>query len=110
LDRGSRSLLCACITTFTLCAIAGGPGDLVAVQGIGGLAFGRPVGQQIRIALLPSGGSGNGDLAKKLGAHIYIDSRTVMPLRNSKTGRRKIILPRAKFQIHVDLFPDRPQR
>jgi D-arabinose 1-dehydrogenase-like Zn-dependent alcohol dehydrogenase len=70
-------LLCAGITTFNALRHSGAlPGDLVAVQGIGGLGhlgiqFARKFGY--RVAAI-SRGQGSAALAKKLGANIYIDS------------------------------------
>jgi D-arabinose 1-dehydrogenase-like Zn-dependent alcohol dehydrogenase len=70
-------LMCAGITTFNSLRHSGAlPGDLVAVQGIGGLGhlgiqFANRFGY--RVAAI-SRGSENGVLAKKLGADIYIDS------------------------------------
>jgi D-arabinose 1-dehydrogenase-like Zn-dependent alcohol dehydrogenase len=72
-------LLCAGITTYNSLRHSGAlPGDLVAVQGIGGLGhlgiqFASKFGY--RVAAIGRG-SGNEPLAKKLGAHIYIDSKS----------------------------------
>ncbi len=71
-------LLCAGITTFNALRHSGAaPGDLVAVQGIGGLGhlgiqFANKFGY--RVAAIGRG-SENAALAKKLGATAYIDSR-----------------------------------
>ena len=72
-------LMCAGITTYNSLRHAGAmPGDLVAVQGIGGLGH---LGVQFaykfgyRVAAI-SRGKENEPLAKKLGASIYIDSTT----------------------------------
>jgi D-arabinose 1-dehydrogenase-like Zn-dependent alcohol dehydrogenase len=70
-------LLCAGITTFNSLRHSGaGPGDFVAVQGIGGLGhlgiqFANKFGY--RVAAVGRGPE-NAALAKKLGAHHYIDS------------------------------------
>jgi D-arabinose 1-dehydrogenase-like Zn-dependent alcohol dehydrogenase len=70
-------LLCAGITTFNALRNSGArPGDLVAVIGIGGLGhlglqFANKFGYHV-VAI--SRGKENAELAKKLGAHIYIDS------------------------------------
>jgi propanol-preferring alcohol dehydrogenase len=73
-------LLCAGLTTFS--ALRNSParaGDLVAVIGIGGLGhlavqFARRMGfETVAIGRGPD----RGDLAKKLGAHHYVDSSTV---------------------------------
>jgi D-arabinose 1-dehydrogenase-like Zn-dependent alcohol dehydrogenase len=72
-------LLCAGITTFNALRNAGArPGDLVAVQGIGGLGhlgvqFARRMGfHTVAIAR----GKDKEKLALELGAHRYIDSET----------------------------------
>jgi propanol-preferring alcohol dehydrogenase len=70
-------LLCAGITTYNALRNAGlRGGDLVAVQGIGGLGhlgiqFARHMG--FRTAAIGRGG-GKEKLAKDLGAHVYIDT------------------------------------
>jgi D-arabinose 1-dehydrogenase-like Zn-dependent alcohol dehydrogenase len=72
-------LLCAGITVYNALRHSGAlPGDLVAVQGIGGLGhLGVQFAQKFgyRVAAI-SRGPENEILAKKLGAHIYIDSKT----------------------------------
>ena len=70
-------LLCAGITTFNSLRHAGAlPADLVAVQGIGGLGhLGIQYAQKFGYKVAAIGrGPGNAALAKKLGAHVYIDS------------------------------------
>jgi D-arabinose 1-dehydrogenase-like Zn-dependent alcohol dehydrogenase len=73
-------LLCAGITTFNALRHTGAlPGDLVAVQGVGGLGhlgiqFANKCGYHV--AAIGRGPENEG-LAKKLGAHIYIDSTAV---------------------------------
>ena len=70
-------LLCAGVTTYNALRNAGlRAGDLVAVQGIGGLGhlgiqYARRMG--FRVAAIARG-SDKKELALKLGAHIYIDS------------------------------------
>jgi D-arabinose 1-dehydrogenase-like Zn-dependent alcohol dehydrogenase len=70
-------LLCAGLTTFNSLRHSGAqPGDLVAVQGIGGLGhlaiqYASKFGYKV-VAI--GRGSGNAVLAHKLGASIYIDS------------------------------------
>jgi D-arabinose 1-dehydrogenase-like Zn-dependent alcohol dehydrogenase len=72
-------LLCAGITTFNALRHSGAlPGDLVAVQGIGGLGhlgiqFANKFGY--RVAAIGRG-SENAALTKKLGASVYIDSKS----------------------------------
>jgi len=71
-------LLCAGITTFNALRHSGAlPGDLVAVQGIGGLGhlgiqFASKFGHNVAAI---GRGSENAALAKKLGASVYIDSK-----------------------------------
>ena len=71
-------LLCAGITTFNALRHSGAmPGDLVAVQGIGGLGhlgvqFANKFGYKVAAI---GRGSENAALAKKLGASHYIDSK-----------------------------------
>jgi Zn-dependent alcohol dehydrogenases len=75
-------LLCAGLTTFG--ALRNSPakaGDLVAVLGIGGLGhlavqYARHMGFEVAAI---AQGAGKAELAKKLGAHHYIDSAAVDP-------------------------------
>jgi alcohol dehydrogenase, propanol-preferring len=75
-------LLCAGLTTFN--ALRNAParaGDLVAVLGIGGLGhlavqYARHMGFEVAAI---SRGSNTAELAKKLGAHHYIDSAATDP-------------------------------
>lgn len=70
-------LLCAGITTFNALRNSGAkPGDLVAVQGIGGLghlAIQYAVKMGFRTVAI-SGSNNKEDLAKELGAHIFINA------------------------------------
>src|SRR5678815_3566423 len=71
-------LMCAGVTTFNALRHAGAlPGDLVAVQGIGGLGhLGIQFASKFGYKVAAIGrGSGNAALAKKLGANVYIDSK-----------------------------------
>lgn len=76
-DFEAAPLLCAGITTYNALRHAGAmPGDLVAVQGIGGLGhlgiqFANKFGYRVTAV---GRGSHNEALAKKLGADLYIDS------------------------------------
>jgi D-arabinose 1-dehydrogenase-like Zn-dependent alcohol dehydrogenase len=75
-------LLCAGITTFNALRHSGAmPGDLVAVQGIGGLGhLGIQFASKFGYKVAAIGrGSGNAALAKKLGASVYIDSKATKP-------------------------------
>jgi D-arabinose 1-dehydrogenase-like Zn-dependent alcohol dehydrogenase len=92
-------LLCAGITTFNALRHSGAiPGDLVAVLGVGGLGhlgiqFANKFGYQVAGI---SRGKESEALAKKLGAHIYIDSSTVDAAAElKKLGGAKAILSTA---------------
>src|SRR5579862_8788162 len=92
-------LLCAGITTFNALRNSGaGPGDLVAVQGVGGLGhlgiqFANKIGYKVAAV---SRGTGNAALAKKLGAQIYIDSQSSDPAKElQKLGGARVILATA---------------
>jgi len=72
-------LLCAGVTTFNALRRSGAmPGDLVAVQGIGGLGhLGVQFASKLGYKVAAIGrGPGNAALAKKLGASLYIDGKT----------------------------------
>jgi alcohol dehydrogenase, propanol-preferring len=81
-SAAAAPLLCAGITTFS--ALRNAPakaGDLVAVLGIGGLGhlavqYARHMGFEVAAI---ARGSGTAELAKKLGAHHYIDSAATDP-------------------------------
>jgi D-arabinose 1-dehydrogenase-like Zn-dependent alcohol dehydrogenase len=81
-DTEAAPLLCAGITTFNALRHSGAlPGDLVAVQGIGGLGhlgiqFANKFGYKVAAI---GRGSENAALAKKLGASVYIDSQATNP-------------------------------
>jgi D-arabinose 1-dehydrogenase-like Zn-dependent alcohol dehydrogenase len=72
-------LLCAGVTTYNALRHSGAmPGDVVAVQGIGGLGhlgiqFANKFGYKVAAI---GRGSENAALAKKLGASVYIDSKS----------------------------------
>ena len=95
-DVDAAPLLCAGITTFNALRHSGAlPGDLVAVQGIGGLGhlgiqFANKFGY--RVAAVGRGPE-NAALAKKLGAHVYIDSKATNAAQElKKLGGAKVIL------------------
>src|SRR5450631_2427070 len=77
-DADAAPLLCAGITTYNALRHSGAlPGDLVAVQGIGGLGhlgvqFANKFGYNVAAI---GRGPENASLAKKLGANVYIDSQ-----------------------------------
>jgi D-arabinose 1-dehydrogenase-like Zn-dependent alcohol dehydrogenase len=89
-------LLCAGITTYNALRGSGARGgDLVAVLGLGGLGhlgvqFAAKLGfETVAIAR----GTEKGELARRLGAHRYIDSTTEDPAAElSKLGGAKVIL------------------
>src|SRR5215471_10942133 len=92
-------LMCAGITTFNALRHSGAfPGDLVAVQGVGGLGhlgiqFANKFGY--RVAAIGRG-SNNAALAKRLGAHLYIDSAaTDAAAELQKLGGAAVILATA---------------
>lgn len=92
-------LLCAGITTFNGLRHSGAlPGDLVAVQGIGGLGhlgiqFANKFGYRVAAV---GRGSENTALAKKLGATVYIDSKATNAAQElQKLGGAKVILATA---------------
>jgi D-arabinose 1-dehydrogenase-like Zn-dependent alcohol dehydrogenase len=92
-------LLCAGITTFNSLRHSGAmPGDLVAVQGIGGLGhlgiqFANKFGYKVAAI---GRGSGNAALAKKLGAAVYIDSKATNAAQElQKLGGARVILATA---------------
>ena len=76
-DAEAAPLLCAGVTTFNALRHSGAqPGDLVAVQGIGGLGhLGIQYANKFGYKVAAIGrGPENSALAKKLGASVYIDS------------------------------------
>ena len=92
-------LLCAGITTYNSLRHSGAlPGDLVAVEGIGGLGhLGIQFAQKFGYKVAAIGrGSENAALAKKLGAHVYIDSQsTNAAAALQKLGGARVILATA---------------
>jgi D-arabinose 1-dehydrogenase-like Zn-dependent alcohol dehydrogenase len=98
-DTEAAPLLCAGVTTFNSLRHSGaGPGDLVAVQGIGGLGhlgiqFGNKFGYKVAAI---GRGPENASLAKKLGASVYIDSAATNAAEElKKLGGAKVILATA---------------
>ena len=95
-SEDAAPLLCAGITTFNALRHSGAmAGDLVAILGIGGLGhlgvqFAAKMGfKTVAIAR----GSDKGPLAKKLGAHIYIDSTAQNAAEElTKLGGARVIL------------------
>jgi D-arabinose 1-dehydrogenase-like Zn-dependent alcohol dehydrogenase len=92
-------LLCAGVTTFNALRHSGAmPSDLVAVQGVGGLGhlgiqFAAKFGYQVAAI---GRGPDNATLAKKLGAHVYIDSAATDAAKElQKLGGARVILATA---------------
>ena len=98
-DADAAPLLCAGITTYNSLRHSGAlPGDLVAVQGIGGLGhLGIQFAQKFGHKVAAIGrGSENTALAKKLGASVYIDSTSTNAAEAlQKLGGAKVILATA---------------
>ncbi|MGA7906876.1 MAG: alcohol dehydrogenase [Candidatus Sulfotelmatobacter sp.] len=98
-DAEAAPLLCAGITTYNALRHSGAfPGDLVAVQGIGGLGhlgiqFANKFGYKVAAI---GRGSENATLAKKLGASVYIDSQSTNAAEAlQKLGGARVILATA---------------
>ena len=98
-DVDAAPLLCAGITTYNALRHSGAlPGDLVAVQGIGGLGhlgiqFANKFGYNVAAI---GRGSENASLASKLGASVYIDSQSSNPAEElQKLGGAQVILATA---------------
>jgi D-arabinose 1-dehydrogenase-like Zn-dependent alcohol dehydrogenase len=98
-DADAAPLLCAGITTFNALRHSGAlPGDLVAVLGVGGLGhlgiqFANKFGYKVAAI---GRGSENAPLAKKLGASVYIDSKSTNAAEAlQKLGGAQVILATA---------------
>src|SRR3954467_8207631 len=98
-DVEAAPLLCAGITTYNALRHSGAlPGDLVAVQGIGGLGhlgiqFANKFGYDVAAI---GRGAGNESLAKKLGASVYIDSQATNAANElQKLGGAQVVLATA---------------
>lgn len=108
-------LLCAGVTTFNaLRKSPAKPGELVAIQGIGGLGhlaiqFARHMG--FRTAAIARGAD-KAEAAKTLGAHHYIDSQTEDPAKELQAlGGARVILttitaPSAMAPLLAGLGPE----
>jgi D-arabinose 1-dehydrogenase-like Zn-dependent alcohol dehydrogenase len=98
-DTDAAPLLCAGITTYNALRHSGAlPGDLVAVQGIGGLGhLGVQFANKFGYKVVAVGrGSENASLAKKLGASVYIDSKSTNAAEElQKLGGARVILATA---------------
>jgi D-arabinose 1-dehydrogenase-like Zn-dependent alcohol dehydrogenase len=98
-DVEAAPLLCAGITTYNALRHSGAlPGDLVAVQGIGGLGhlgvqFANKFGYNVAAI---GRGPENAALARKLGAAVYIDSKATNAAEElQKLGGARVILATA---------------
>jgi D-arabinose 1-dehydrogenase-like Zn-dependent alcohol dehydrogenase len=98
-DVEAAPLLCAGVTTYNSLRHSGAlPGDLVAVQGIGGLGhlgiqFASKFGY--RVAAIGRGPE-NETLAKELGATVYIDSNSTNPAQAlQELGGARVIVATA---------------
>ena len=98
-DVDAAPLLCAGITTYNALRHSGAlPGDLVAVQGIGGLGhlgvqFANKFGYKVAAI---GRGAENATLARKLGAAVYIDSGATNAAEElQKLGGAQVILATA---------------
>ena len=98
-DDEAAPLLCAGITVFNAMRNSGTrAGDLVAVQGLGGLGhLGVQYARQMGFRTVAIGrGSDKAALAKKLGAHVYLDSGTSDAAAElKKLGGARLILATA---------------
>jgi D-arabinose 1-dehydrogenase-like Zn-dependent alcohol dehydrogenase len=98
-DIDAAPLLCAGITTYNALRHAGAlPGELVAIQGIGGLGhlgiqFANKFG--FRVAAIGRG-SKNESLARQLGADVYIDGKAKNAAEElQRLGGAKVIMATA---------------
>ena len=98
-DIDAAPLLCAGITTYNALRHSGAlPGDLVAVQGVGGLGhlgiqFANKFGYKVAAI---GRGPENAALAKKLGATTYIDSKATNAAEElQKLGGARVIMATA---------------
>jgi len=98
-DAEAAPLLCAGVTTFNALRHSGASvGDLVAVQGVGGLGhlgiqFANKAGYKVAAI---GRGRENAELAKKLGANVYIDSKATNAAEElQKLGGAQVIIATA---------------
>jgi len=98
-DVDAAPLLCAGVTTYNALRHSGAlPGDVVAVQGVGGLGhlgiqFANKFGYKVAAI---GRGPGNAALAKKLGASVYIDSTATKAAEElQKLGGARVVLATA---------------
>lgn len=98
-DAEAAPLLCAGVTTYNALRHSGAlPGDVVAVQGIGGVGhlgiqFANKFGYKVAAI---GRGAETAPLAKKLGANLYIDSKSTNAAEVlQKLGGARVILATA---------------
>jgi D-arabinose 1-dehydrogenase-like Zn-dependent alcohol dehydrogenase len=98
-------LLCAGVTTFNALRNAGArSGDLVAVQGLGGLGhlgvqYARAMGFEVAAV---SRGADKEEFARKLGAHHYVDSsRPEFAAALTKLGGARVLLATAPHAASI---------
>jgi D-arabinose 1-dehydrogenase-like Zn-dependent alcohol dehydrogenase len=103
-------LLCAGITVYNAMRNAGArSGDTVAIQGIGGLGhLGIQYARQMGFRTIAIGrGSGTEQLARKLGAHVYLDSSAANPAEAlQKLGGARVILATAPDAKSISVLVD----
>ena len=103
-------LLCAGITVYNAMRNAGArAGDTVAIQGIGGLGhLGIQYARQMGFRTIAIGrGSGTEQLARKLGAHVYLDSSAANPAEAlQKLGGAQVILATAPDAKSISVLVD----
>src|SRR6202162_5027811 len=112
-DSEAGTLLCAGITTYNSLRHSGAlPGDLVAVQGIGGLGhlgiqFANKFGYKVAAI---GRGSENAALAKKLRASVYIDSKSTNAAAELQKlgGARGVVATAPSSKEMSELFGVRP--
>jgi propanol-preferring alcohol dehydrogenase len=114
LDAGIKAaqlapLMCAGVTSFSaLKHSVAGPGDLVAIVGLGGLGhlavqYARHFGFH---TVAVSRGPDKRELAERLGAHAYIDTRQQEPAQELKAmgGARVILATAPNARLISELF------
>jgi D-arabinose 1-dehydrogenase-like Zn-dependent alcohol dehydrogenase len=103
-------LLCAGITTYNALRNSGArSGDLVAIQGIGGLGhLGIQYARQMGFRTVAIGRGGDKQpLAKKLGAHEYVDTSAGSPAEAlQKLGGANVILATAPDSKSISALTD----
>jgi D-arabinose 1-dehydrogenase-like Zn-dependent alcohol dehydrogenase len=114
-DVDAAPLLCAGITMYNSLRHSGAmPGDLVAIQGIGGLGhLGIQFASKFGYKVAAIGrGAENATLAKKLGTNVYIDSQATKPAEElQKLGGAQVIVAtapssKAMSELFGGLAPD----